>query len=529
MDGSTALDGLPFSGNFQDPRDTELSDYDRERKPHKAHNDQSAPIKMTVRTLQNELLCPICLDLLTKTMTTKECLHRFCQECITTALQRGNKECPTCRKKLVSKRSLRPDPNFDRLIEKIWPDRKIYDDMQSKQAEIFTQHSSMDALREGIFDGVKAQAVHRRQRVPGSYDVGDIPEGRGKKRKKEGEIKHEPAENGDRDGSPTSSSHHGHDGGQMNGEHGENGTPTQNGHGEGANPEEPSLTQPQSHVEEVYDEHDYKMWVEFAEEEKVEEIPNNVGPNGIDLDLYSDNSTFTTDSNTSYSSNLTVSSVHESPPPPPPPMKPETSGIRNRDSTPLPPSPDKSESEARIPAWLDESSTGPPTPDESGHELVRNTEDDLLEVTEQDPEIEIELLPAGSLSKRSCVKPMLLPRYLKTRYDTTMSHLADYLHAQVIDDTTAFMLQTATPEDKERVIASIERPEYFYVLNSQSGHHIKRIFLHETIHVAHGSATRNEHLMIFFDTKAQLRCCSEKNLLEAIVPKLYLDQPATSF
>lgn len=30
----------------------------------------------------------------------------------------SNKECPTCRKKLVSKRSLRPDPNFDALISK---------------------------------------------------------------------------------------------------------------------------------------------------------------------------------------------------------------------------------------------------------------------------------------------------------------------------------------------------------------------------------------------------------------------------
>lgn len=49
----------------------------------------------------------------------QECLHRFCSECITTALMRGNKECPTCRKKIVSKRSLRPDPNFDALISKV--------------------------------------------------------------------------------------------------------------------------------------------------------------------------------------------------------------------------------------------------------------------------------------------------------------------------------------------------------------------------------------------------------------------------
>ena len=50
-------------------------------------------------------------------------LCRFCAECIITALRSGNKECPTCRKKLVSKRSLRHDPNFDMLVAKIFPDR----------------------------------------------------------------------------------------------------------------------------------------------------------------------------------------------------------------------------------------------------------------------------------------------------------------------------------------------------------------------------------------------------------------------
>uniref|UniRef100_A0A8B9UXZ3 RING-type E3 ubiquitin transferase n=1 Tax=Anas zonorhyncha TaxID=75864 RepID=A0A8B9UXZ3_9AVES len=28
------------------------------------------------------LMCPICLDMLKNTMTTKECLHRFCSDCI---------------------------------------------------------------------------------------------------------------------------------------------------------------------------------------------------------------------------------------------------------------------------------------------------------------------------------------------------------------------------------------------------------------------------------------------------------------
>ena len=44
----------------------------------------------------------------------------------------GNKECPTCRKKLVSRRSLRPDPNFDALLAKIFPDREEYEEQQEK-------------------------------------------------------------------------------------------------------------------------------------------------------------------------------------------------------------------------------------------------------------------------------------------------------------------------------------------------------------------------------------------------------------
>ncbi|VDM44311.1 unnamed protein product [Toxocara canis] len=147
----------------------ELTEYDMQRRPHKAITD-SSEIRISTRLLSAELCCPICLDLLTTTMTTKECLHRFCSECITTALLRGNKECPTCRKKLVSKRSLRPDPNFDALINKIWPDRQIYEQMQQKAMDMFHQQSNVEALQKSIEAGMKAQAANRRQRVQGSYD-----------------------------------------------------------------------------------------------------------------------------------------------------------------------------------------------------------------------------------------------------------------------------------------------------------------------------------------------------------------------
>lgn len=106
--------------------------YELHRKPHEMVSDNSA-IAVSPRSLHSELMCPICLDLMRNTQTTKECLHRFCQECIITALRSGNKECPTCRKKLVSKRSLRPDPNFDKLITKIYPNRDELNAQQEKQ------------------------------------------------------------------------------------------------------------------------------------------------------------------------------------------------------------------------------------------------------------------------------------------------------------------------------------------------------------------------------------------------------------
>merc|ERR1719466_579627 len=101
-------------------RSWDLSLYELHRTPQEVITDDTE-IAVSPKSLQSELTCPICLDMLTNTMTTKECLHRFCAECIITALRSGNKECPTCRKKLISKRSLRPDPNFDQLVAKMFP------------------------------------------------------------------------------------------------------------------------------------------------------------------------------------------------------------------------------------------------------------------------------------------------------------------------------------------------------------------------------------------------------------------------
>lgn len=130
--------------------------------------------------------------MLKKTMTTKECLHRFCSDCIITALRSGNKECPTCRKKLVSKRSLRPDPNFDYLIsvslcrsgqfneypskrillQKIYPSRDEYEAHQEKVLAKFNKSHSQQALVNSITEGIKLQSQNRPSRVrKGQEDV----------------------------------------------------------------------------------------------------------------------------------------------------------------------------------------------------------------------------------------------------------------------------------------------------------------------------------------------------------------------
>lgn len=141
----------------------ELSLYELHRTPQDAIVDNTE-IAVSPRSLHSELMCPICLDMLKKTMTTKECLHRFCSDCIITALRSGNKECPTCRKKLVSKRSLRPDPNFDLLISKIYPSRDEYEAHQERVLAKLNKSHSQAALVNSINEGIKLQSQNRPNR-----------------------------------------------------------------------------------------------------------------------------------------------------------------------------------------------------------------------------------------------------------------------------------------------------------------------------------------------------------------------------
>ena len=62
----------------------------------------------------------------------------------------------------MSRRSLRPDPNFDSLLAKIFPDREEYEEQQEKALAILSRNHSAQ-LMSSIGDAIKAQAAHVRQ------------------------------------------------------------------------------------------------------------------------------------------------------------------------------------------------------------------------------------------------------------------------------------------------------------------------------------------------------------------------------
>lgn len=65
---------------------------------------------------------------------------------------------------MVSKRSLRPDPNFDLLISKIYPSRDEYEAHQERVLAKLNKSHSQAALVSSIAEGIKLQSQNRPQR-----------------------------------------------------------------------------------------------------------------------------------------------------------------------------------------------------------------------------------------------------------------------------------------------------------------------------------------------------------------------------
>jgi len=122
-----------------------------------------------ISTLNVELTCPVCLGLIRNAMTVMECVHRFCEACITKCLRLGKKECPSCRMKCVSRRSLRRDPNFDAVVRKIYPRLEEYEAEQDalieadNQVNASVRHEQRASIHKNAAKKIQVQLQKKQQ------------------------------------------------------------------------------------------------------------------------------------------------------------------------------------------------------------------------------------------------------------------------------------------------------------------------------------------------------------------------------
>lgn len=111
----------PSSAWQEPPPDDDEPDLTLFEKHRSARPAPTGSFACSIKALRQEFRCVICLDFIRNARIVRECLHRFCEHCIEKALvQVGRRrECPICRVRIPSRRSLAPDPNFDKLIHRI--------------------------------------------------------------------------------------------------------------------------------------------------------------------------------------------------------------------------------------------------------------------------------------------------------------------------------------------------------------------------------------------------------------------------
>jgi len=132
-------------------------------KPRKAETDPTVKKTLSTKVLDSELRCPICLMYLKNTHIVMLCLHRFCGDCIQKSIRIGKKECPSCRIHIPSRRSLRPDPNFDALLVTLYGDLDKLEENEAKEAEEINQRQNVNnALTNSQAIGIAQQLSKRR-------------------------------------------------------------------------------------------------------------------------------------------------------------------------------------------------------------------------------------------------------------------------------------------------------------------------------------------------------------------------------
>jgi Uncharacterized conserved protein, contains RING Zn-finger len=147
-----------------------LTMFDIDRKPRQTPRTQC---RQSIDSLNTLFHCPVCLGYLKKTFIVMECLHRFCGECIQKCLRLGKKECPSCRVHIPSRRSLRPDLNYDEIMKKMFGDVDALENREAKQIETWNKNNNMNnaSVQKRKFE-ISRQA-QLRKKIHGSKNRGN--------------------------------------------------------------------------------------------------------------------------------------------------------------------------------------------------------------------------------------------------------------------------------------------------------------------------------------------------------------------
>ncbi|KAL3763989.1 hypothetical protein ACHAW5_007608 [Stephanodiscus triporus] len=158
-----------------------LTLFDIHREPRRENEDPDARVRIQLKVLGPEFHCPVCLGYIRNTRIVKECLHRFCYDCIEKCLRVGKKQCPQCRIHIPSRRSFRPDTNFDELIKSIYGDIEELEKLEELEIEKLNKKNMNNAYAESRKRGMLHQAEQRKRKaaIPGLLGETVTPPARG--------------------------------------------------------------------------------------------------------------------------------------------------------------------------------------------------------------------------------------------------------------------------------------------------------------------------------------------------------------
>lgn len=146
-----------------------LTLFDIHRQPRCEIYNPDIRCRIQLKILGSEFHCPICLGYIRKTCIVKECLHRFCHECIEKCLRVGKKkQCPQCRIHIPSRRSFRQDTNFDQLIQSIYGDIEQLEKFEEDEIAKLNKKNNVlnsDSRKRGGMLYYQAQQQQQRVRI----------------------------------------------------------------------------------------------------------------------------------------------------------------------------------------------------------------------------------------------------------------------------------------------------------------------------------------------------------------------------